>query len=411
MKFVVYAFHNDSSGKEHLAMEFARAKGYSDKLQDNVLRGIIQQEMKGRGTRPLSPAFTVIDDEESPDHLKIVPSPLHEHWRNAYRWKIEGKTNAEIATLLLEAGYRHRQKYKKKWRTVKVDKDYVGRHLKNPLHFGWLVTKETSKEPRYTDFNEIYDREFHEAFPVVVTREDFKKVNPKLFSDTAKQTDKPRKRSKYPLAGKVLCKERHDVKKLATMFGNTPTSSTGKPSPRYTCTRCKPSHGVSMDDIFNAVAEELRTIKLTEREHKKLVVTEWVRFERERDEMEATRRQINALKGTNEKEKSKAEETLNEMKWGSPRATQEQIATQKKKIERLREERKNLLAREKKLDEQYDARYDDLDAFLELSKNASRWWKKASDEKKRRMGELLISNVVIKGNKVASVSLEEPFAT
>jgi DNA invertase Pin-like site-specific DNA recombinase len=67
LKFPMYAFHNDSSGKEHLAMEFARAKAYSDHLQDNVLRGLIEQELKGRGTRPLPPAYTVIEDEDSAD--------------------------------------------------------------------------------------------------------------------------------------------------------------------------------------------------------------------------------------------------------------------------------------------------------------------------------------------------------
>jgi hypothetical protein len=35
LKFAVYSFHNDSSGKEHLAMEFARAKAYSDHLEDS----------------------------------------------------------------------------------------------------------------------------------------------------------------------------------------------------------------------------------------------------------------------------------------------------------------------------------------------------------------------------------------
>lgn len=54
-------------------------------------------------------------------------------------------------------------------------------------------------------------------------------------------------------------------------------------------------------------------------------------------------------------------------------------------------------------------RYYDLDAFLELAKNAYRWWKKATPEQKRQMADILISNVVIEGNKVASVSLVEPF--
>ena len=33
-----YSFHNDTSGKEHLTIEFARAKGYNDHLSEVVRR-------------------------------------------------------------------------------------------------------------------------------------------------------------------------------------------------------------------------------------------------------------------------------------------------------------------------------------------------------------------------------------
>ena len=412
LKFPMYAFHNDSSGKEHLAMEFARAKAYSDHLQDNVLRGLIEQELKGRGTRPLPPAYTVIEDEDSDDYLKIIPSDLHRHWRDAYRWKLDEKlTNEKIADRLIENGYVHRYKYRKKWHTAAVDKDYVGRHLKNPLHCGWLVMGEDSKEPRRADLNELFPKEFGEEFPVVVTLEDFKKVNPQLFSDTVSSARKPQKRSLYALAGKVFCLHLHAQGQIATLTGNTPKGGSGLPSPRYTCQRCTPQHSANMEAIFTAVAEKLKDVKLTEREHKKLVVTEWVRFERERDEAEANRRQLNVLKGTNKTELEEAEAILNKMKYGTPRAGVSEIAAQERTLKKLREEQQNLVKREEKLNEEGIARYDDLDAFLELSKNASGWWKKASPEQKRGMAELLLSNVMIEGNEVASVSLAEPFAT
>lgn len=67
--------------------------------------------------------------------------------------------------------------------------------------------------------------------------------------------------------------------------------------------------------------------------------------------------------------------------------------------------------REGQLNEEGVARYNDLDSFLELAKNASGWWKKANDKQKREMADLLVLNVVVHGNNVASVSLNEPFAT
>ena len=406
LKFPMYAFHNDSSGKEHLAMEFARAKAYSDHLQDNVLRGLIEQELKGRGTRPLPPAYTVIEDEDSDDYLKIIPSDLHGHWRDAYRWKIDlNLTNEAIATRLVENGYVHRYRYKKRWQKAVVDKDYVGRHLKNPLHCGWLVTGEDSKEPRRADLNDLFPKEFGEEFPVVVTLEDFKKVNPQLFSDTAGGARKPQRRSFYPLAGKVFCKCLHESGQLATMTGNTPKGGSGILSPRFTCQRCTPQHSANMEEVYKAVGEKLKGVKLTERDHKKLVVTEWVRFERERDEAETNRRQLNVMKGENKRDLEEAEGILNKMKYGTPRASQGEVAAQERTLKRLREEQKNLVKREEKLNEEGTARYDDLDAFLELSRNGSAWWEKASPEKKRGLAEILVSN----GGKVASVTLNPQF--
>jgi hypothetical protein len=260
--------------------------------------------------------------------------------------KLEGVTNEEIAkTMTPEKGYVHRYKYRKRWQVADVDKDYIGRHLKNPLHCGWLVTGEDSKEPRRADLNVLFPKEFHEEFPVVVTLEDFKKVNPKLFSDTA-GSHTPRKRSQYALSGKVWCKVLHEQKLIATLTGSTNTGGSGKPSPRFSCQRCTPTHSVNMEDIYEAVAIKLADVKLTEREHKKLVVTEWVRFERDRQEADVNRRQLNVMKGENKRNLEQAEAILNKMKYGIPKASEDEIKSQKRILERLREEQKDLVKRE-----------------------------------------------------------------
>ncbi len=411
MQFVMYSFHNDSSGKEHLAMEFARAKGYSDHLQDNVLRGLIGQETKGKATRPISHAFDVIrkEDENHPDHLKIVPSKWHRHWRDAYRWKLEGKTNKEIAELLIEDGYRPVYKRKGRWIPVKVDDNHVGEQLAKPLHCGWLAT-ESGKEPRKADLNAIYPLFYGERFPVVVTLQEFKQVNPRLFSDTGKKLQIRSRRSEYPLASnKVLCGERCKLKQLATMTPNSPRSGGGSLSPRFTCQRCKPQHSIGMQDVYDAIEEKLKDVKITEREHKMLVVTEWHEYQKEREEIEDEERQLATMKGQNKQEIEDSRERINEMKYGKNKASHAEIATEKQKLARLEEARKSLLKREEKLGDRSMALYQDLDAFLELAKNGSAWWRKAIEEQKRALADILVSNVIVEGNKVASVSLNEPF--
>ncbi len=414
MAFVMYSFHNDSSGMEHLAMEFARAKGYSDKLQDNVMRGLIEGETKGKGQKPLSPAYEVIrkEDENHNDHLKIVASDLHSHWRDVYRWRLEGKTNEEIARLLVEEnGYVHRKKKNGKWYNVNIDKNYVGLHLKNPIHCGWLVPKK-SKEPRRADLAAIYPLQYGEDFPIVVTVEEFKKVNPNLFKETAKPTRAVPRRSAYPLpSSKVLCTVRRVENLLATMTPNQPRSGGGTLSPRFSCQRCKPQHSIGMNDVFDAIGEKLKDVKITEQEHEMLLIAEWEDYKKERQESDAEKRRIAALKATNEKDAEQTKERLNAMKYPKPTATPEEIATEERKLKRLDDERKSLLKREELIGNESMERYYELDAFLELARNASHWWKKASPEKKRKMADIIVSNVVIDGDEVASVSLAEPFAT
>lgn len=77
----------------------------------------------------------------------------------------------------------------------------------------------------------------------------------------------------------------------------------------------------------------------------------------------------------------------------------------------MHEERTALTKREENLNEDSIERYYDLDAFLELAKNAAHYWKIASPEKKRLMADLLLSNVIVNTDGTAVVSLAEPFAS
>ncbi len=81
----------------------------------------------------------------------------------------------------------------------------------------------------------------------------------------------------------------------------------------------------------------------------------------------------------------------------------------KRKLKRHEDERKSLLKREEQVGDNSMERYYALDAFLELARNGSHWWNKASDDKKRKMADLIVSNVMVNGDKVASVTLTPQF--
>lgn len=414
MKFVMYSFHNDSSGKEHLAMEFARAKGYSDHLQDNVIRGLIEQELKGKGTKPLHPAFEVIRKKNTTDsdHLKIVPSKWHRHWRDVFRWRLEGKTYKQIAEDLIADGYAPTHIRGGTEKSTAVDSDHIGRHIENPLCYGmWMTAKETEFK-RKVNLCEVYRGTYGAEFPCLVTEAEFKKVNPECFSDTAtKPKEQVRHTGKYALSGKVFCKHQLKLKTTATLTGNKPKGGSGKQSPRYSCQRCKPTHSVDTDTILKAVGKEIGKIKLTEEEHKKFVIAYWHRYEVQRADRRYSKKSIREMKRRNEEELEEAEGILNKMQYGNKPASQKRITTQKRQVARLQEEAQSLDEREMKLTKEGIEQFFVLDAFLELSKNASKWWKKATEEQKRKTAEIVLSNVIVEGNEVATVSLAEPFAT
>jgi hypothetical protein len=194
------------------------------------------------------------------------------------------------------------------------------------------------------------------------------------------------------------------------MTPSKPTDGSGNPSPRFACQRCKPSHSIGMEDVFDAIGEKLKEVKITEQEHEMLVIAEWEDYKIEREQSEAEKRRIVALKASNKSDTDETKERLNTMKYSKPKAKPDEIAVEERRLIRLDDERKSLLKREEKVGDESMERYYALDAFLELARNGSQWWKKASDEQKRKLADLIVSNVVIDDNKVASVSLAEPFA-
>lgn len=140
---------------------------------------------------------------------------------------------------------------------------------------------EASKEPRKVDLREVYPAEYGHDFPIVVTESEFRQINPQCFSDMQVKPRQSSRRSVYPLAGKVYDKQLFLAEKLSRMYPNAPKDGSGRPSPRFTCQHTKPQHSVSMEAVFEAVANRLKDICLTEREHKLMVVAYWHKYQGE----------------------------------------------------------------------------------------------------------------------------------
>lgn len=73
--FASYSFHNDTSGKEHLTIEFARAKGYNDQLSDVVSRGIISRERMGAMISRRKFGYRAKREHRDPKLCSMFPIP------------------------------------------------------------------------------------------------------------------------------------------------------------------------------------------------------------------------------------------------------------------------------------------------------------------------------------------------
>lgn len=73
--FASYSFHNDTSGKEHLTIEFARAKGYNDQLSDVVSRGILSRERMGAMVSSRKFGYQAKREHSDPKLCSMFPIP------------------------------------------------------------------------------------------------------------------------------------------------------------------------------------------------------------------------------------------------------------------------------------------------------------------------------------------------
>ncbi len=75
MFFAAYSFHNDASGKEHIAIEFARAKGYTDQLSVVVSRGIQSRESAGAMMYPVKYGYEKRREYAEAEKCSLFPVP------------------------------------------------------------------------------------------------------------------------------------------------------------------------------------------------------------------------------------------------------------------------------------------------------------------------------------------------
>ena len=149
--FPAYQFHNDTSGKEHLTIEFARAKGYTDRLSEVVVRGVTGREQEGAMIYPAKYGYMKLREvPENPQKCSLFPIPHPESFEIVQRMFALALDGAGIKAIRakLIAEFPERRKHI-------LSLSAIDARLRDPFYCGHWLIKPGSKQERVIDLTQI----------------------------------------------------------------------------------------------------------------------------------------------------------------------------------------------------------------------------------------------------------------
>lgn len=385
LKFATHHFTKDANGKMLLGMAFVLSKQYSDKLSQDVTRGV--RKRFGEGKTQI-PKHGYINEEGiyKPDGKN------HELIVEAWEMRKDGESLEKIAEYMNKNNYEKITKTSNK--AIKITKQMLTDIFHDPFYYGLLVSKKTGN---IIDLREVYD------FIPTTTEEDYNEVQ-RLSRGRKLPLNVKRRFTFYPFKMMIKC---------AFCNGNMVVApSTGHKKYLYArcdtkdCTRKKKSIRVKniLDFIYKFLDDGL---DLSEKEYNQYYehLDAITAITREKTRMAIHSRE-GSLKGI------KAEIRERSLAIGSKSMSKIVREENEKRVAELEEE-KNVLDQELvELKAQLrDPNADrlSLEQFLNLSKNAAMIVKSANPIIKDEICREIYLNFSVDEEKVASYQLKPPF--
>lgn len=386
LKFVTHHFTQDANGKMLLGMAFVLSKQYSDKLSQDVKRGVDRNFMEGKTPTPKHGYTRDENGLYRPDGKKF--DLIKEIWH----MRAEGTSFEQIVKFLEQNGY---SRQTKTGRTIKMTMQMLTDLFKDPFYYGILINKTTGEK---VDLRTIYN------FQPAISEDIYTKIQElsyrKIFPYKGKKT------TFYPLKMMVICSFCG-----SNMYVGASTGHGG----RYLNARCgnklckRHNKSIRMKIVFDFIYKFLdEGLHFTENEYKRYYdnLSNLNESKREllaidlhskqaifkRVDGDLTERSLNIVK----LEKGSEMWRINEEKVG-------ELATQKQSLDTEIAKLKERLAT--------PAEQLSLENFLNLSKNASRIVQSANAVVKDQICRLIFLNLTVDDEKVLSYQAKEPFAT
>ncbi len=386
LKFVSVSLPNDYNGKMILGMNFVIAKQYTDKLSEDVSRGVKRSFNQGKSAGQYKAGYIRNErtgyyeiDETMADSGKT----MFQLMKRAWQMRAEGEILAKIAEFLNNNGFKRIVKRNKKEIGTSVEK--VRKIFKDKFYYGMF--EQTGKN---IDLIEVYD------FVPMITEEDYLIVQ--TFCKTELQVPK---KHKYPFKGLLVC---FNCEKNLT--AGAPKGRKGDKYLRYWCSskECS-SQGIRARAVIDEMAKLLEALPSKPEKYFKLYEKGCKQYVQEhRSELIGERRALVQKVNTLDKEaesaiiaKSKSKDDYEIEKLGNRiRKLKDSEFKSNYRIEKINselEEYKNL----------------SVDNFLNTLRNLSTSLVYGSAFQKDEIANNTILNMTIKDGKIVSTKLKPPF--
>jgi len=406
MFFPAYAFHNDPSGKEHLFIEFARAKGYSDRLSVAVSRGSEGREREGAMVYPVKFGYQKKREvPENPKLCSLFPIPCESNFpiiEHAFKLRLDGVSLDDTLLSLEEQGL-HPKK-------GKVTRSSLAYWLNDPFYFGnWIINRGKADE-RVIDLRAITLPD-GTRFTPVLSEQDFWKCQKRL---TDGKTIRRHTSHVNPINADVQCgccgENMRPASRQVKRAGGTKEPQLG-----YEC-QTKSKSGdwcdqgrVKSDILFDHIADQLAGVTLGKKEYQQFMIGIDILLSKKKAEVKKNREKYTKLL---KKLKTEKADTIlrksmmieagdfgkDEREWFS------------NKVERLNDQIADAESANRKLAGDINQKTMSFRKFIELTQNLHQMWLSANPEKKREISEKILLNLTLEGREVRSVTWKSPFA-
>jgi len=404
MYFPAYQFHNDTSGKEHLTIEFARAKGYTDRLSEVVCRGVTGREKEGAMIYPAKYGYTKRREvPENPQKCSLFPIPHTVSFPIVERMFVlafEGHSVRQIREYLIDEFPDARE--------FILGVSAIDARLRDPFYCGQWIIKPSTKQERIIDLNNITLPDGTSFIPVC-THQQFECLQ-KLRS-SKRTISMPRKPHRInPLPGLVFCQ--NCGRKMYPNFrkikrgGNQIEEQLG-----YECQtifehgkRC-PQSRIKSNQLFDKIEAQIRThfptMNKRDYEQYQYAVGKFIKSKQLESKQERSRVTISLEKIKSEKRKiiQQRAELISANAYDK-----HSKAHYETRLKELAQSEENLADSRTIQSGDLKTKTVSFKKFLELIEKLPQHWSDANHEQKAALSKILFWNLSVEGAETRSVS-------